>query len=881
MVTCLLSLLIAAAPDPAGVNLLDHFVPGEDALWAPLVPGGMRISPHYIAPPLPGQDHGAWLAAMREYREGVRAGTLARVMRLDFKGVRAWMRLDDAVATVYGLRPGDQLEIRCDARRLAGQGALCVAFDLRDRATGAWAGWSGVVEALTCPADGEWHTLSKTVVVPEFDARATWARPIVGMDATQDARPRTIEIRRFELRVADKERMQAVTRAAVAGAAPGPLDRSIYDRSEMAWASGAFTCHFTFMYDRSFYDPERGYTLEALLEDGVQAFGGYDILVLWQGYPRLGFDDRNQFDMYREMPGGLNGLREVVRRAHARGVRVFIDYNPWDTGTRREERSDEDALAELVAAIEADGIFLDTMAASSRVLREKLDAARAGVVLAPEGHPNIDQLGLLSLSWAQWLTDPVPPGLLHLKWIEPRHMQHQIRRWDASHADEIDAAFFNGSGILVWENVFGSFNPWRVEDRARWRHASRILRLFRGHFASEAWVPFVPTLRDGVFAHRWEGSAGEDATVWTLRNMGESVADAPLIEVDAREGVAWVDAWNARPARVEAAGAGRVRVVADCGRIGCIAAVPAGSAEALLRRLGPAPGVAISPAEDPRNHVRPVVEAERAPGGQAVRRASAAIPAGMVKVPGGRYRFRVEHIRRECGCYPDPGAAPERWGPDFLLGSDFQGRIRHDTGPIEIAPFLMDEAEVSNAEFKRFLDESGYRPAVAENFLKHWTGGKMPPELADHPVVYVDLDDARAYARWAGKRLPTEWEWQLAAQGADGRMWPWGEAFDAARCNIGGRGTMPVRSLPEGRSPFGCYHMSGNVWELTESCRNDGHTRFLMLRGGGWFRASGSIWYADGGPQSCGYHSKFIRMWPGLDRSATIGFRCVVSLRPE
>ena len=155
----------------------------------------------------------------------------------------------------------------------------------------------------------------------------------------------------------------------------------------------------------------------------------------------------------------------------------------------------------------------------------------------------------------------------------------------------------------------------------------------------------------------------------------------------------------------------------------------------------------------------------------------------------------------------------------------------------------------------------------------------MPAGLADHPVVYVDLDDARAYAKWAGKRLPTEPEWHLAAQGTDGRAWPWGGDFDAARVNMTKSGTSPVRSHPNGRSPYGCYHMSGNVWEWTESVRDDGHTRFVLIRGGSHYKAEGSGWYTDGGPQPCTHHAKFLLMWPGLDRCATIGFRCVIDAK--
>lgn len=126
-----------------------------------------------------------------------------------------------------------------------------------------------------------------------------------------------------------------------------------------------------------------------------------------------------------------------------------------------------------------------------------------------------------------------------------------------------------------------------------------------------------------------------------------------------------------------------------------------------------------------------------------------------------------------------------------------------------------------------------------------------------------------------------EEEWQFAAQGSDGRRYPWGERMEPNRCNDGASGgTTPVMAFPAGRSPFGCYDMCGNVWEWTESEHSDGRTRFAMLRGGSYYRAEGSHWYFDGGPQPCDVTAKMLLMWPGLDRCATIGFRCAIDRPP-
>lgn len=851
------------------------FSADEGCRWQPADVRGLRMNAYFIAGPQEGQDRESWIAELRTYRTAVREGTGSRVLDMTFDGVRAWTRMAAPLAKALELKPGDTLEVAVEAQWVEGNDTLCVAFDLHDRGNDATTGWTGVQATLPIGKESGWHSPKTSVTVPEFDVKRQWIQPIVGMDATKDATPGHVRIRSVRMTLDDAARMQALEKI-LAQQPTGGLDLGIYRRKDLAWASRAFTCHFTFMYDRSFYDPDTGrYKLDAFLDDGDREFGGYDILVLWQGYPRLGVDERNQFDMYRDMPGGLDGLRELITKAHERGVKVFVDYSPWDRGTRREPVSDEESLAQLVAAIAADGVFLDTMTGGAATLRARLDTARRGVVLAPEGHPAIEQLGICSASWAQGLTDPAPPGLLHLKWLEPRHMQHQIRRWDSSHRAEIETAFFNGSGMLIWENVFGTFNPWPIEERRLWKRAVGILRCYADQFTSDSWDPFYPTVAQKLFANRWPG---DDVTVFTLLNYGDPLKDAPLVEVPSTVNAKYYDAWNGTPLRVESRD-GRTRVIGSVERLGCILEV-VGERDcdtvSLLMKRQNALAHEVLPI-DVRGRALSVVAPRLVTPARPV--LSGSPPAGMVSVTGATVRMRISHMRRECGCYPDPGTPTERWR-DFLWGSPFDATLHHDYS-VEVKPFFIDEAEVSNADFNRFLEAAHYRPKHPEGFLRHWPMAgdppvpTMPDAIADLPVVNLSLDDARAYARWAGKRLPTEPEWQLACQGTDARKWPWGAEPAPAKCNSTGV-AMPVRSLPEGRSPCGCYHMAGNVWEWTESERDDGHTRFAVIRGGSYFNAQGSIWYVQGGPQPCDSHAKFLLMGPSLDRCATVGFRCVI-----
>ena len=141
---------------------------------------------------------------------------------------------------------------------------------------------------------------------------------------------------------------------------------------------------------------------------------------------------------------------------------------------------------------------------------------------------------------------------------------------------------------------------------------------------------------------------------------------------------------------------------------------------------------------------------------------------------------------------------------------------------VQVSGFFIDVYEVTNRQFLAFADATGYRTeAEQKTEVRTWRTAYGSGQ-DNHPVVWMSWNDAAAYCAWAGKRLPTEAQWEKAARGTDARLWPWGNDWDDARLNSsdGQRDmTTPVGSFPGGASPYGVMDMAGNVWEWV----NDWH----------------------------------------------------------
>jgi formylglycine-generating enzyme required for sulfatase activity len=703
------------------------------------------------------------------------------------------------------------------------------------------------------------------------------------------------------------------------------FDEGLYMRSDQQWIRHSYVMHLMMGWDKEVYDPRKGrYVLPDFAARSKHLYGGDEVLCIWPTWPTLGLDPRNQFDLYRDLPGGLPELRRVSDTLRTMGSRFFIAYNPWDESTRSEGHLS--GLEHLLRGTGADGVVLDTKGESSRELQEAADKVRNGIVMYSEGMavPK-DMPGIVAGRVHNALYYPPPLNLN--KFIRPDFaifrvtevFKEPIRR-------EYATAFFNGYGTEI--NQFAAGHPaWEEEQYRFLGRTSRILRENTDLF-TRAFTPLLPTLRDTVWVNRWGDSDKVLYTIYSARSEG---LQGPLFEVKSEAGYHFTDLWNGRelePIRIKDKTYLEVTIEGfdprwlgtnNEGSVGCV-----GRFRNLLRIYASENRIMIEADEGdeiriwkglpayssayrsltPGRHSLLLADLWDRSDGQLVVQlfdkgllidqrgyefpsgephlvsethktaAASKTPAGMVAIPAGRFTMRFTQ------------------GDNFIrYPGDGQGAA------LEMPSYFMDKHPVTNAQFNDFLKKSGYRPADTANFLRHWPDKVMPSQLANYPVVYVSYEDAQAYAAWAGKRLPTEAEWQYAAQTPALNEWPWKQVKPVTRrnqfvtetltvsrlegispkmCNLGDGQLYPVGKYPAGQNPYGLQDLVGCVWQLTNDVYESSSYRFVSMKGGSYFNPTSSWWYVQGGPRELHYRQMLLRVSQGFERNATVGFRCVV-----
>ncbi|MFH1528544.1 MAG: SUMF1/EgtB/PvdO family nonheme iron enzyme [Bacteroidota bacterium] len=686
------------------------------------------------------------------------------------------------------------------------------------------------------------------------------------------------------------------------------FDNTLFERKDLEWIRHSYLLMLQFAWDQQYYDAKkRKYQFDEFLLKYNVLVGGWEAYMIWPTWPRLGLDQRNQWDMYRDLPGGLKELRRQTEFAHKNNTKYFIAYNPWDQSTREEGHTK--GMEEMLRTIDGDGVVLDTWGESNKEFQDAADQVKPGIILYSEGMAVPKDMPTLVAGRVHDAIYMTPPLNLN-KLIKPEFAIFRVAQLAEGRIHRESAvAFFNGYGTEM--NIMRPGRPdWIEEEFEYLGRTTKILRENSSAFLNRDWTPLLQTLTDSIWVNKWPT---EKKTLYTLLSLKPEGWNGALFEVPVVKDHHYVSLWNHEELDVVNIN-GKLYASSTIdgfsrswigtrreGNVDCIALLPnllkvsviqdsihfeASTGKKIIvwagmpsyktkHALFPIESKTISIIEHLGKHEEKFVvqlfdenelldervvniplATPRLVSHVERTKTAATVPAGMVEIPAGTFKFKTTRsFLSPNEVIPYPG--------------DSTSRV------IIMRKFFMNQYPVTNQEFQKFLKATKYTPKDPSNFLKHWIKGSLLKGLENHPVVYVSLDDAQAYAKWAGKRLPTDMEWQYAAQGTDGRKYPWGNDYDSTKCNHNLGHSTPVDAFPGGESPFGVRDLIGNVWQLTNDVYDNGTFYFGMLRGGSFYNPTSSWWYIPGGPQPADNPQILLMVSPGFDRNATVGFRCV------
>ncbi|MEP7143758.1 MAG: SUMF1/EgtB/PvdO family nonheme iron enzyme [Ferruginibacter sp.] len=704
------------------------------------------------------------------------------------------------------------------------------------------------------------------------------------------------------------------------------FDNSLFERKDLQWVRHSYVNTLMMNWDKFYYDyTDKKFHVKEFLDRGKKLYGGDDFISIWPTWPTLGMDQRNQFDLFNDLPGGTARIREIASQCRRNGTKLFICYNPWDEGTRSENHFE--GISKLIAATSADGMVLDTKGESSRELQYAADKVRPGVIMYSEGMavPK-DMAGIVSGRVHNALY--YAPMLNLNKLIKPEFTIYRVSElFKEPIQREFATSFFNGYGTEM--NIMAPGQPdWAEEQYKYLGRTSRILRENTYNFVAHGFTPLIETSVDSIWVNEW---ALPSKTIYTIYSIRPEGYIGNLFMVNPEQGFHFVDLWHHRLLLPKQRNNGwwvasetnafhkKYLGTNNEGEVDCIAKLPV-----LIKAARNGDMLSIStqakgdelriwkglPAYDkkplilkPGNHQLSLNEKfGRFEGefiiqlmekgilldenmvtvvaGEARRisvvkktTTSSTVPAGMAKIPAGTFHFKATN------------------------GDEFIAYPKQDVDSTFNMPAMyMDRFPVTNEQYLQFIKATKYKPSDPANYLKHWVKGNIAAGQEKFPVVYISYEDANAYAAWAGKRLPAEMEWQYAAQTSDGNEWPWKQAtpvgrklqvvtetltvsalegIDSSLCNLGDGKLYPVGKYPRGANPYGLEDLTGCVWQLTNDLYMSGSYRYIMMKGGSFFKPSSSWWYVQGGPRELHYRQFLLRVSQGFERNATVGFRCV------
>ena len=308
-----------------------------------------------------------------------------------------------------------------------------------------------------------------------------------------------------------------------------------YFRPKNRWIKKNYLQHFTFAYGKEAFEYKKTkFKIKKIIKEGKE-FGGYDSIIFWHQYPRLGLDKSNQWELYRYLPESYKLIKKIEKECHLNNFKFFIPFKHWDV--RSNESLDKHAkfLENFIIETNIDGFFLDTMSSLPESFL-RIQKKFPSFEFCSEGTPKEQrQIEQLTSSWDQIgnirRNYKVEVETNMFRFVFPEHPLNLVSRWSVGSDKDsiIKRAAFNGTGLVIWQDVFGCWLPFSKKQKQLIKQLKKILVKFHDIFFGNNSIPLIETLSRGIICNQF---ANDNQRIYSIYNFTSKKIKGPLFSFE-------------------------------------------------------------------------------------------------------------------------------------------------------------------------------------------------------------------------------------------------------------------------------------------------------------------------------------------------------------
>ena len=309
-----------------------------------------------------------------------------------------------------------------------------------------------------------------------------------------------------------------------------------YFRPKNTWIKKNYIMHFTFAYGKeSFNYGKTKFNIKKIIKEGKE-FGGYDSLIFWHQYPRLGLDNTNQWDLYKYLPEEYKSIKKIVNECHKNGIKFFIPFKPWDVRSNESLDHHAKSLENFITKTNIDGFFLDTMSSLPESFL-RIQKKFPSFEFASEGTPKEQrQIEQLTSSWDQ-IGDirrnyKVEVEANLFRFVFPEHPLNLVSRWSVGSDKDsiIKRAAFNGTGLVIWQDVFGCWLPFSQKQKQLIKKLKNVFSKFHDIIFGFNSIPLIDTLSKGLICNQFSNDSNQK--IFAIYNFTNKNIKGPLFTLE-------------------------------------------------------------------------------------------------------------------------------------------------------------------------------------------------------------------------------------------------------------------------------------------------------------------------------------------------------------